>query len=39
VAEKFLKDIDDLPERDGIVAICVDMQTRVTALAERYLRE
>jgi dynein heavy chain len=28
VAEHFLKSVDDLPEIDGIVSICVDMQTR-----------
>lgn len=39
VAEYFLKDIDDLPEREGIVTICVDMQTRVTDLAAQYLAE
>jgi dynein heavy chain len=39
VAEFFLKDIDDLPEREGIVTICVDMQTRVTDLAAQYLAE
>jgi dynein heavy chain len=39
VAEHFLKDVDDLPERDGIVSICVDMQMRVTELARRYQLE
>jgi dynein heavy chain len=36
VAEHFLKEVDDLPEYEGIVKICVDMQVRVTALAEKY---
>ena len=36
VAEHFLKDVDDLPERDGIVSICVDMQMRTTDLAEKF---
>jgi len=39
VAEHFLKDVDDLPEREGIVSICVDMQMRVTELARRYQLE
>jgi len=29
VAEQFLSKVDDLPMKDGIVAICVDMQERV----------
>ena len=33
VAEHFLKDIEDLPEIEGIVSICVDMQVRVTDIA------
>jgi dynein heavy chain len=39
VARHFLEEIPDLPMVDGIVDICVDMQERVTALAEKYLRE
>lgn len=39
VAEHFLKDVDDLPEIEGIVSICVDMQMRVTELARRYQLE
>jgi dynein heavy chain len=39
VAEVFLKDVDDLPEMEGIVSICVDMQTRVTALTQKYFAE
>lgn len=39
VAQFFLKEIPDLPELNGIVTICVDMQTRVTALTARYLTE
>lgn len=30
VAEHFLENVDDLPEREGIVSICVDMQMRTT---------
>lgn len=36
VAEHFLEEVDNLPEKDGIVSICVDMQMRVTQLTERY---
>lgn len=39
VAEFFLSKIDDLPMKDGIVAICVDMQERVRQLTQRYLFE
>jgi len=39
VAEYFIKDVDDLNEREGIVSICVDMQMRTTDLAEKYKRE
>ena len=39
VAEFFLKDVDDLPEREGIVSICVDMQMRVTDLTKQYFLE
>jgi dynein heavy chain len=37
VAEHFVRDIDDLPEVEGIVSICVDMQLRTTDLAKKYL--
>lgn len=36
VAEYFLKDVSDLPMREGIVSICVDMQLRTTQLALKY---
>lgn len=39
VAEFFLAKVEDLPMKDGIVAICVDMQTRVRQLTQRYLFE
>lgn len=39
VAHTFLKDIPDLKQLNGIVDICVDMQTRVTALADLYLQK
>ena len=39
VAEHFLGQVPDLPEREGIVSICVDMQMRTTQLAERYKLE
>jgi len=39
VAEHFLHAVDDLPEIEGIVQICVDMQMRTTELAERYKLE
>lgn len=39
VAEFFLSKVDDLPQKDGIVAICVDMQERVRQLTQRYLFE
>jgi dynein heavy chain len=39
VAEVFLNDVDDLPEMEGIVSICVDMQTRVTSLTSKYFAE
>ena len=38
VAYHFLEDVD-LPERDGIVSICVDMQQRVRNLTLKYLEE
>ena len=31
--------MEDLPELEGIVKICVDMQMRTTELAGKYLRE
>ena len=39
VAQTFLERIDDLPQLDGIVQICVDMQERVNKLSERYRQE
>ena len=39
VAEHFLADVEDLPSKDGIVSICVDMQERVRQLTDRYLAE
>jgi len=39
VAEFFLSKVEDLPMKDGIVAICVDMQERVRTLSQRYLFE
>jgi dynein heavy chain len=39
VANVFLRDIEDLPQIEGVTAICVDMQTRVTELSQRYLAE
>lgn len=39
VAEFFLSKVEDLPMKDGIVAICVDMQERVRQLTQRYLFE
>lgn len=39
VAQVFLKDVDDLPEVEGIVKICVDMQMRVTDLTAKYFSE
>lgn len=39
VAEFFLSKVDNLPQKDGIVAICVDMQERVRQLTQRYLFE
>ena len=38
VAHHFLEDID-LPQRDGIVKVCVDMQQRVRNLTQRYYEE
>jgi dynein heavy chain len=39
VANHFLNDMEDLPELEGIVKICVDMQMRTTKLADKYLLE
>lgn len=39
VAQYFLKKVDDLPQVDGLVTICVDMQTRVRDLALKYVQE
>jgi len=39
VAMTFLKEIPDLKQINGIVDICVDMQTRVTNLADKYLKQ
>lgn len=39
VAEYFLASVDDLPSRDGIVSICVDMQERARLLTIRYRAE
>jgi len=36
VAERFLSEIEDLPEKDGIVALCVDMQIKTTELSLKY---
>lgn len=38
VAQHFLEDVD-LPNRDGIVSICVDMQQRVRNLTKKYYDE
>jgi dynein heavy chain len=38
VAHHFLEDVE-LPERDGIVDICVDMQVRARGLTAKYLEE
>lgn len=39
VAEHFLKEVEDLPEIEGIVSICVDMQLRTRALTIKYEQE
>ena len=39
VAQNFLERIDDLPQIDGIVRICVDMQERVQSLSVKYREE
>ena len=38
VAQYFLEDVE-LPERDGIVKVCVDMQQRVRNLTKKYYDE
>ena len=39
VAEVFIREVEDLPEFEGIVSICVDMQMRVTELTRAYFAE
>lgn len=39
VAEVFIREVEDLPEFEGIVSICVDMQLRVTKLTQTYFQE
>ena len=39
VAQHFLERIDDLPQIDGIVRICVDMQERVQKLSVKFREE
>jgi len=39
VANVFLGSIQDLPNQEGLVTICVDMQTRVRELTIRYQEE
>jgi dynein heavy chain len=39
VAEFKLENVEDLPEKDGIVTICVDMQERATVMANRFRDE
>lgn len=39
VAEYFLANVEDLPSREGIVTICVDMQERAMQMADRYRLE
>lgn len=39
VAEYFLAGVEDLPNREGIVTICVDMQERAMKLTNRYREE
>jgi dynein heavy chain len=36
VAEYFIKEVEDLPEKDGIVALCVNMQQKTTELSQKY---
>lgn len=39
VAEYFLANVEDLPSREGIVTICVDMQERAMQMTERFRLE
>jgi dynein heavy chain, axonemal len=39
VATYFLNEVPDLPQLEGIVDICVDMQKRVQELSERFRNE
>ena len=40
VAERFLRDVPlNSDEREGVVSVCVDMQSRVRALASQYFKE
>ena len=39
VAQYFLSSVDDLPQIEGVVEICVDMQERVHKLSQRFLTE
>ena len=39
VAEYFLSSVDDLPQIEGVVEICVDMQERVHQLSARFKTE
>lgn len=39
VAQYFLSSVDDLPQIEGVVEICVDMQERVHKLSQRFLSE
>jgi dynein heavy chain, axonemal len=39
VATVFLSQVEDLPQIEGIISICVDMQTRVQELTNRYRDE
>jgi len=39
VAEVFIREVEDLPEFEGIVSICVDMQLRVTDLTVPYFAD
>lgn len=36
VATFFINQVDDLPEKEGIVALCVDMQMKTTELTIKY---
>jgi len=39
VAQYFLGEVEDLPQIEGVVEICVDMQERVHKLSARFLSE